>query len=1187
LYLKKLNLVGFKSFSQKTELVFEPGMTAIVGPNGCGKSNISDAVRWVLGEQSAKAMRGGQMTDVIFSGTDTKRALNMAEVTLTLADCEEALGTEYHEVSITRRVHRSGEGQYYKNKKPCLLRDIQRLFMDTGIGKGSYSILEQGKIDQILSSHPEDRRLVFEEASGISKYKADKKITMRRLEQTDANLLRVDDIIREQKRRIGSLQRQAGKARRFRGLQDELRGYDLYLNRKRLKTLDEEIFQIDRQIKELSELVEERKEDVRQTELKASSAREELAHTESSIATAMETTIELRNAFEGTRSSIGVNRDRIAELEAYANRDNKDAEEAQSRLAEHRGNLEEQQARLGDIQEARAAAQASLSKSLEAQKQIDEKAQASRNLLASLRQQSIKLDDRNTQLHNELSEYDARERSSVIRKERLTAEQEESAKRLVESTARLEKLEGKIARLRNDVEAKQHVLDELLNRQKSKGDETSSLKNEAGKLEQKSAGLRTRIEMLTVPEGEDEAFPGGARLLLQEQGDGVDRRGVIGALAEMFSVEPEYQVALESVLRTWLDAVVVEDVAVARSFMEVLRTRKEGAARMLSANLEEPLVADNTIGVALIDQITFDPKVTHLAQYLVGSVRVVDSLEQVVLGDGCASFVTRDGAILRGDGTAEYWMPNEQQGNPLARKQMREQAERELEECQAALARKEQVLAAMHREDASSGEAVQDARETLGQVRRELAQQEGEQQVLMRTVKQADQEAERVAVELNAMMGQGSSSEDQRAKIADQIECLRTEQSNTRSEINAREKELEAFEKDRSQTGAGVTEKRIQFAELSQQADHVTRQQESMQERVAELEILIKERSEGVSSYKTRVANLASQISEAEGRLAPMELAVKTENAKLDECRNQRGARMKTVEDADRYLREQRAGMDSQHEEKNKLEIRAAEQKVRRQGAVDRLSEEYQISEEGLFEEPDPEWVEGQPPSPEELETRVAELKSKLDAMGPVNLVAIEELQELEDLYQFQVHQQKDLINGKQQLLEMIKKIEIESTERFTRTFEQVNENFQGMFQKLFGGGTAKLILVDENDVLECGIDIIARPPGKKLQTVSLLSGGERTMTAVALLFSLYMVKPSPFCVLDELDAALDDANISRFVSVVKEFVAQSQFIVITHNQQTITASDVLYGVTMEQKGVSKIVSVKLSEHDAAPGKAK
>jgi chromosome segregation protein len=1183
LYLKKLNLVGFKSFADKTDLVFEPGMTAIVGPNGCGKSNASDAIRWVLGEQSAKAMRGGQMTDVIFSGTDSQKALNMAEVSITLADCEEALGTEYNEVTITRRVHRSGESQYYKNKELCRLKDIQRLFMDTGIGKGSYSILEQGKIDQILSSRPEDRRLVFEEASGISKYKADKKITMRRLEQTDANLLRADDIIREQKRRILALQRQAGKARRYRTIQSELRGFDLYLNRKRLKHLDEEIFQMDKRIKELTELVDTRKEDVEQTEQKAAAAREELANTETTIAASMESTIRLRNEFEGTRSSVQVNRDRIAELEAYANRDSKDAEDAQARLSEHRKSLEEQQDRLKAIQAERDAAQATLRESLEAQKTIDEQAQRSRSHLASLRQNSIKLDDRNTQLHNELSEYDARERSSVIRKERLAAEQEESANKLTESQARLKELEIKIAELRSDVETKQQLLDDLLGRRKTKGDEIAILKTEMGKLEQQRAGLRTRVEMLTVPEGEDDAFPGGARMMMLSQGDGVDRSGVVGALAEMFSVDAEYQVALESVLRTWLDAVVVEDIEVARTFLTILRDRKEGAARILSANLEAPRATESTAGVALIDHVTFDPKVTHLAHYLIGSVRVVETFDQLELGDGYASFVTRDGAILRGDGTAEFWMSNEQQGNPLARKQMREKAEKELEALQTELSRKQQMLDAMLNEDSSSVEAVQEARDTLGQVRRELAQQEGEQQVLVRTVKQAQQQAEKASVELNALMSQESSTGDQRTKIADQIECLRTEQSNTRSEINAREKELENFEKNRSQAGASVTEKRIQFAELSQQADHVTRQQESLQERVRELETLIKERSEGVSSYKSRVENLANQIKQAEDRLGPLELAVTAENTKLEELRQHRANKQKMVEESDRHLREQRAGMDTQQAERNKLEIRAAEQKVRRQGAVDRLSEEYQISEEQLFEEPDPEWEGDQPPPSEELETLVAELKSKLDAMGAVNLVAIEELQELEDLYQFQVHQQEDLIKGKQQLLEMIKKIEKESTERFVKTFEQVNINFQMMFQKLFGGGTAKLVLVDENDVLECGIDIIARPPGKKLQTVSLLSGGERTMTAVGLLFSLYMVKPSPFCVLDELDAALDDANIGRFVAVVKEFVAKSQFIVITHNQQTITAADVLYGVTMQQKGVSKIVSVKLTDHDKTP----
>lgn len=1191
MYLKKLECVGFKSFAEKTELVFEPGMTAIVGPNGCGKSNTSDAIRWVLGEQSAKALRGGNMADVIFTGTDSHKPLNMAEVSLTLADCEEALKTEYSEVTITRRVFRSGEGQYFINKKPVRLKDIQNLFMDTGIGRNSYSILEQGKIDQILSSRPDERRMVFEEASGITKYKADKKTTLRRLAETESNLIRLEDIIRENNRRIGSLQRQAGKARRYQAMKTELRGFDLYVTRKRLKEMEAEIFELEKQITSINEQVTAKRKEVETTENEASQAREDLANAEKAIAECMEESVRLRNEYQGAKQSIQVNHDRIKELEAYATRDSKDAEEAKTRLEEHRVSYQEQENRIATIMREREEAQGALKESVDKQKDLEQRASTLREELNGMRKQSIQLDDRNTQLHNELSEYDARERSAVIRKERLTAEKEESAKELNVATKKMGEMSAAIENAKVGVQKQKQFLDELVERKKNKSREINQLRQRINQLENEASAKRAKVELLTAPDAQNEAFPGGARFLLNKhESDNVDRSKVLGALAELFEVEPEFQTALEASLRTWLDAVVVEDVLVAQDFLRELVDREEGSARILTANIGEPYVSEETAGVALIDHLQYDQRVTNLVRYLLGSVRVLQTLDQLPEElDPYATYVTKSGAIIRNDGSVEYWKSNEQQGNPVAREQMLKQSQADLAKLEEEGKEKRKLLDALQGEESSTGKAEQEAREALNKARQGLASREGEFHVVSRSVKETEQRASRAEVQLNALLQQESGSGNQRAEISDEIEKIRTERANKRSRINEKEKQLEGLERERQTAGAAVTEKRIKFAELSQQVDHVSRQKDSMRERVKELEALIDERAKGITSYKERVEDLERQIEEAKGKIDPLEQALNEGNQKLEQHRSLRGERLKTVEEADTKLRESRATMDDMQTRKNKLEVTVAEHKVRHSNIIERLADEYQVSVEQLIEEPDPEWKDGKVPPMEELESKIAELKAKLDAMGPVNLIAIEEYQELEDQQQLLVHQQQDIIKAKHEMMEMIKKIDQTSTELFTKTFEQISENFQAMFKKIFGGGNAKLVLIDEDDVLETGIDIIAKPPGKQLQTVSLLSGGERTMTAVALLFSLYQVKPSPFCVLDELDAALDDANIGRFVAVVKEFVESSQFIVITHNQQTITAADVLYGVTMQQKGVSKVVSVKLTDtaevEKAATGK--
>ncbi len=1189
MYLKTIELVGFKSFASKTKLHFEPGMTAIVGPNGCGKSNISDAIRWVLGEQSAKALRGSKMEDVIFNGTDDHKPLSMAEVSLSLADCESALGTEYDEVTITRRVLRSGEGQYFINKTACRLKDIQRLFMDTGIGTNSYSLMEQGRIDLILSSRPEDRRAVFEEASGITKFKADKKEAIRKLEQTEANLLRLADIIREVKRRIISLQRQAGKAKRYKELQNELRSLDIYLSREKLSTLTGQVEALESRLAHLLEQEEATRSGIQDTEQQAHELRAVVQQKEEEISQAMDAASRAASELDRARQTIQVNDDRILEMRELSERDSRDADDAQGRLQVHHESLGSLEQRWQDAVREHDEAELELGKSSERLKQLDASVEEIRQTLNRLRSESIDLDSRGSRLQNELSDLDAQERTSVLRRERLSAELSETKRSVEKFDNRRAEAEAHMEQLRNEVTRHQTAVAAL---QDEKGDVAAQLTEQRqalGDLQKRTAAREAQTELFTQADAEAEALPPGARRLLGTEGEPVgDRSRVLGTLAEHLQAPPAYQRALEAALRAWLDAVVVSDPQALLDTVRALEEGEAGSARLLSAVSDADIVAlpADLPGTPLLQQVQASDPVKALAARLLHGVRVVDSLNDLSLPlHPQALFVTRSGAVVCGDGSGELWRPGAQETNPMTRRHLLAQWTSEIDALSEQAARVELTLQHLATRDTELDKALQEARTLLEESRRNQAICEGEHQVKAEEAEQARERMETVSYELNALVEQQASSGDRRTSITQEIEQVRNRQSELRHELATQTDALHAKEADRGEWLSEVTEKRVQLGERRQAVAQLAAQKEDLHVRMAELETLVQDRRKGLDSYHVRIEELHAQIEQTRNRLQPLEADVHRHNEALTAARRDREDNTIALRHLETTLHEKRAALDELRNQRSKLDVELAEQRMRLQNITERISQDYHITPEQMESEPDPQWEEGVQPDRETLETNIAEIRTKLESMGPVNLIAIEEHEELEERFQFLTEQQEDLIKGKAQLMDMIKRINNTTTEMFTRTFDKVNVNFQQTFKQLFGGGSAKLVLVDDEDVLESGIEIIARPPGKKLQTVSLLSGGERTMTAVALLFALYMVKPSPFCVLDELDAALDDSNISRFVGMVEGFVKHSQFVIITHNRQTIEAADALYGVTMEKFGISKIMSVRFHKHEEAPAK--
>ncbi len=1182
MYLKSLEMIGFKSFADKIKVNIEPGMTCIVGPNGCGKSNISDCIRWVLGEQSAKALRGSSMADVIFNGTDTRKPLGMAEVNITLADCETAINMDFHEVTITRRVFRSGEGQYFINKSPCRLKDIQRLFMDTGIGTASYSMMEQGRIDRVLSSRPEDRREIFEEASGITKFKADKKESIRKLDHTEANLLRLADVIREVKRQIGSLQRQAGKARRYKEFRDELRKIDIYSTKIHLKNADATISSVEAKISSLNSKKNIATREVNELEESNSQDRDQLLKIERDIGSVLEASVQAQSKLDHTHEMIKYNTQRIEEYRVLSERDSQEISDITRQLDEQKSQFnrieEEKQKAVDEEIKAEAQLNDSNEKFSSHQQQID----SSRNMLVQLREEQIELESTISRLRNQLVEIESQERSQVIQRERLAAEKTQLTRILSGHEEKQEGMTSVLENMRKDVSKLEEVLRELIDQLEKSNVERLDCQKEASAIQSKMAACKAKVSLLTEKDHAEDDFPGGARLLLDSSNPlNINSSDIIGALADHVNTDDGYATALEAALRSWLDAVIISDQSCALDILTKLESQKAGSARLLTADkkIANPESVHLDGFTRLTEHVQTTPAATPVIERILGNVFIVDSLNDIPSSvPEQASFVTKDGALFSENGCVEFWMADEQSSNPLSRKNALVSEQKQLTEYNENAEALNLVAQNLEANKTALEESIVEARVELDKSKQASAQKEGECQVIVRETETAREHLSTVTFELDSLNSQNKSSDETRDGISKKLKDSREQTERIVTEIGSQTTDLRKLEERHGEIQADVTDRRVLFSTVSQRRGHLEQQFSSISSRVSELSDALSGRSTGVESHKVRIQKLTEEVASAESQLSVLEEEVIKQSANADSMRADREKHSKEIIQSEKALSDKRVSLEDISNTRSEQEIRLTENKMKRENMAERITSEYSLTVEQVMEEAEPEWDSEEAPSLDSIETNVAELRTKLDAMGPVNLVAIEEYKELEERYNFLTTQEEDLTKAKQQLMDMIKQINLTTSEMFQTTFEKVNTNFQDMFKKLFDGGSAKLVLINEEDVLDCGIEIIARPPGKRLQNISLLSGGERTMTAVALLFAIYMIKPSPFCLLDELDAALDDSNIGRFVSVLQEFVTQSQFLIITHNQHTIAAASAIYGITMPQKGISNIVSMKFKE---------
>ncbi len=1206
MHLESIELLGFKSFADKTIFNFHQGITAIVGPNGCGKSNVLDAVRWALGEQSAKSLRGDEMADVIFNGSDTRKPVGFAEVSLTFTDCAKELAVDWHDVRVTRRVYRDGNSEYFLNKTPCRLRDIQNLFADTGIARAAYSMMEQGKIDMVLSSRPEDRRAVFEEAAGITKYKTQKREALRKLEATEANLLRIGDVIKEVKRQIGSLQRQAGKARRYQALHADLRVLDTQYSRKQLDSLEAELTRCHAEIARLGESERAIRAKIDTSENQMAEQRRALEEIDAQITNG-------RSELQGLQSQIGThhnriqfNRQRAEELTELIERSRKDVAAAEAKRVQQDKELEEANALVAKTSQLVQAKESELENLTNLIAKLRSERNACDSKLEALRSSGSKNEERIAQLEDELSGLAIRRDATEETRRGLDAT-------ISEARATHDKVQKALATARAAAEKGQKNL-ELLKTKSQLNEETlreqqqrlANTEKSLTELERSLAEKESRLEILHQLNEEGEGLAQGSQSVLK----GLDNPSRIqpalaGALVSNLDVDPEFIAAIEAALGRNLQAIVLKDAQLAPEIIATLKEKRIGQAALVLPGLSNssPKTHAALPKEALAwarEKVKAPDSLASLVARLLHNVAIFRDLDAALsfrkhgkdfaVATLAGEFISAEGIVFGGsrDASADSLLERKARMSVLSAEHAEVRSRRD-----ALLRKRDEAIAILEK-----------ARSEFGETRRQYEAADREQSnfdnrilFLERESQESEQKIDQLRSEQTVLAQQIQTAGERIAKLEQELgseHAALEAQQNEQLELqgareNAAKREDEAMER--------LNELRLALATERQRYENLIAQRQPMAAREVELAETIAARQTEIANFEKRLAAQSQESKSAEAAIEKQKAECAKLEATVAALTDQRSEHSRAMNGMESDLRASRNSLNELHDLRSKQQVRESQLQMQSDNLVEHISRRYQLNlreftpDQVAFEKtlraqlkrnekPEsgvPATPDSQALAPSEVERVIADLTRQLDNMGPVNLDAVHEYDELDERYKFLEGQNNDLTNSRRELLDVIAQINSTTRKLFAETFAQVRMNFREMFAELFRGGRADLSLLDESDPLNCGIEISAKPPGKQLQGVSLLSGGERAMTAVALLFAIYMVRPSPFCILDEVDAPLDESNINCFIRVLERFVEQSQFIIMTHNKRTIAKADVLYGVTMEERGVSKLVGMKLT----------
>ena len=1167
--IKRLDIIGFKSFVDKVSLDFQQGITGVVGPNGCGKSNVVDAIRWVMGEQNARHLRGRAMEDVIFGGSESRKPHGMAQVSIVFDNsakiCPPAY-KDYAEIMVTRRLYRSGESEYLINKTACRLLDITELFMDTGVGARAYSIIEQGKVGMLVSAKPEERRALIEEAAGVTKFKARKKTALRKMDATRQNLVRLGDVISEVRRQLGSLKRQAQRAEQFREYRGEAKRIELCLAGNRFQELQHEIELVAGQQQEQKTILDRLDARLEEGELQLEERQLLVTAAEAEMSQAQEQVFHLASEVQRVENEMALARRQREHLEVQDSElqaELKTLAERHEQTVAEREQLETDKnsyaGRLETVQQEVERQETWLQQRLEQERELDRQVENRRKELMELLAEASRLANRRDEIERRLqgeNERQEQRRSDEIRvceqQQGLQEQQQQREQKNNQLSQRREELTEQLAVLRQQRQEREVALQQ-------RDAELANLRRELEKN-------RSRQESLQELEQNLDGYSEGVRLLLS------DRQRWRQVAADLFKVDPEYELALETALGEKLQAVLLDDTDRLAEALQLLRDKQQRATLLLPP---QPVASlEFSGGTALRQLVKARGAQEDWLVRLLAGVYLVDAV-----GDYAATplepgllLVDRDGGCLswRGELTGGARVAD---GAGLLRKK------RQLEELEAEIAVQQQAFAL--------------EQQAADRLREGLLQLEEEQAVLTAESHRLELQALELAKDLQ-------SGEAELARVQERLDLIAFEREQGEETVATLQQEKDELGSGRQRSEEQQQQLEEQLAGLQQQVAGLRDQLDSAREELTEQRVALAAMQQQQRGTEDTLNRLAVQLEEIAQRRAQLQQRLQTGASEqqdllagderlrveldllLDRREEQQQTSQQVRENYEQQrqeldgFRDQQRGVRSEAEglrkEVNRLQLRQHELQVDAEAVRQGVLERYRVD---LVEHQVPEATEDEL---ERQQQQLQRLQRRIESLGEVNLMAIDEYREQEERYDFLGQQRDDLQQSLNDLQKAINQINRTTRRRFKETFDLVNEKFKQVFPRLFRGGQAELRLTDEEDLLETGIDIIVQPPGKRLQNVNLLSGGEKALTAVALIFSLFLIKPTPFCVLDEVDAPLDDANIDRFAEMVREMTAQSQFIIITHSKRTMSIVDTMYGVTMQEPGVSKLVSVRIND---------
>ncbi|MFH1700361.1 MAG: chromosome segregation protein SMC [Candidatus Zixiibacteriota bacterium] len=1178
MHLKKLELVGFKSFPEKTQFLFNQGMTSIVGPNGCGKSNLLDALRWVLGEQKTSLLRGAKMEEVIFAGTRALKPLGMAEVSLQIENKDGMLPTEYSEILVTRRLFRSGESEYLINKTPCRLKDITDLFADTGIGAHAYAIIQQEMVDAILSDKTEERRFLFEEAAGITRYKHRKRAAERKLAATEQDLVRLQDILSEVTTRVRSLKRQVNKAQRYKEISEELKGWDLYNAKSKFNQLTGKNKELAIRIKTLSD-----KKMGIEAKLDGQFADIELQRT-------------LLTEIDSELSEIGGEvfnlSERAHQLETDISVKREKKENLDKSIVQNRGDIDGLQKRGDVIREEKAKAvidiqnqdeeintlSSDLEKAKAVQKQADEEylryrscSKDDNSMLVNIegRLSSGKADSAN--IEQQIDELNKDLEKNSEKKNNLIVEKKHRREEIISMQGRIEAMRTQIEADEQNIESDEKSLEQII-------DSADRLRDQLAEASSNFEATQARKKLLSEMVEHYEGFAGGVVAIFEVAGRWFD---ITGTVADYIRSQSRYQAAIDAALGEMAQYILCSDYETAQEAISYLREKKAGKATFLmTQRLKTPgprpeLPQNNKIIDWADKLVECDERYREVPKALLGRTLICEEgieAREILnkIPDGYR-IVTMSGQVFTNDGYISGGVSEEM--SLIGRKDEVEALDKKLKELEI---RTRQI----RNKQAEVTLSVGEKRQTISRLNNKLADDKDNLSELITGLKEEQfkiNAAEEIVTSIDQQVNQISEKLNQlkhrQYTLSLDYDQLDKEKENITSQVQDKKQKLSELEEAASAAEAEVN--RIQMAkiELESKRAHVLSQIDYYEEMIKDISGNIAQKEDLIEQSEKEIKDLAAELANGEINLKEAFEKRQEQTQRQQTKRLERDELSGQLDNIEKTIKSLRSERDSLSDEIHTAQISETELASRLEQIEERMRAEYSIDIGQLeIESPNAEISE------DDAAGRVDELRDILHKMGIVNMLALEEYDEQRQRQEFLTRQLDDLISAKSILRSTIQKINQTAKAMFLETIDKARDNFKQMYQELFTGGEADVILEDESDPLESRIEIMSRPRGKKSLTISQLSGGERALTAISLLFALYMVKPSPFCFLDEIDAPLDDINIGRFLKIVKKFSRQTQFIIITHNKITMEAADTLYGVTMEEPGVSKVVAVRFKK---------